>query len=77
MLHEGRLRAVLRGEGEHARPLDLHFPQKIAQLLKGRIVLIGQAGNQAGAKHQSGNLLPQLFQQGQQVCLGVPAVHGL
>ena len=77
MLHEGRLRALLRGEGEYTRPLDADLPQEVAQLLKGRVILVGQARNEAGPQHQTGNLLPQFFQQGQQVRLSVPAVHGL
>ena len=77
MVHERRFRAILREEGEHSCPLNFHFPQEITQFLKGRIVLIRQAGNKAGPQHQARNLFPQFFQQGQQVRLGIPAIHSL
>ena len=75
--HFGCRGPLLRGIGEGAGPLDFLLLQEATQLLKGSLVLIGQSRDEAGPQHQTGNLLPQLFQQGQQVRLGVPAVHGL
>ena len=53
------------------------LPQKFAQLIEGGLVLIGQAGDEAGAQHHAGDLRPQRFHHGQQPRVGLPAAHGL
>ena len=77
MLHLGGLGAVLGGEGEDPRPLDADLPQKVAELRQFLLPLAGKAGDEAGAEDQARDALPELSEEGQQLRLGVPAVHGL
>ena len=77
MGHGGCRCALLGGEGEHAHPLNAGLLQKIAQLLKFRLPLAGQTGNQAGAQHQTGDALPQGLKKAPDLPAGAPAVHGL
>ena len=70
------MRPLLRGELEDPRPLNTRRPEKIAQLLELGLTLAGQAADQRGAQHQTGEPRTQLIQQGHNLRLAATAVHG-
>ena len=73
VLHNGRVRPLLRGELEDPRPLNTRRPEKIAQLLELGLTLAGQAADQRGAQHQTGEPRTQLIQQGHNLRLAATA----
>ena len=58
--HFGCRGPLLRGIREGAGPLDFLLLQEVAQLLKGGLVLIGQARDDGGAQDQSGDAAAKL-----------------
>lgn len=75
--HFRRWGPLLRGVGKGPHPLELLLPQEVAQLLKGGLVLVGQAGDEAGAQHHAGDTAAQASKQGLQPGFGLPPAHGL
>ena len=77
IVHGGGQGALLRGELEHPRPLELLRPQELAQLLKLRLALAGQAADQGGADHHVGDGGTELGEQRLDLRPGAAAAHGL